>query len=155
VLTEADSDYFRHTYSAYSLWALGAAAWRRGDLDRAAGLQQQSLQLRGNDRMGITYCVEALAWIAASRQQYERAAVLLGAAVGLWRSMGTTPDSNQPMAGYHRDYEQQALGEAAFQAAYHRGLEMPAEDVLAYALQQRPKKTPQNRRHRPYRRGRC
>jgi hypothetical protein len=30
-------------------------------------LQQQSLRLRRHDRMGSTYCVEALAWIAASR----------------------------------------------------------------------------------------
>jgi len=88
----------------------------------------------------------SLAWIAASRQQYERAAVLLGAATGLLQFMGTTLDGNQHVAGYHRDCERQArqaLGEAAFQAAYHRGLELPAEDVLAYALQQPPEKPPQ------------
>jgi DNA-binding CsgD family transcriptional regulator len=95
--------------------------------------------------MGSTWCVEALAWIAASGRQYERAAVLLGAAAGLWQSMGTTLDGNQPMAGHQRDCERQArqaLGEAAFQAAYHRGLELPAADVLAYALQQQPEKPP-------------
>jgi predicted ATPase/DNA-binding CsgD family transcriptional regulator len=144
-LTETGSDYIRCAYSAYSLWALGAAAWRRGDLDRAAGLQQQSLRLRRNDRMGSTYCVEALAWIAASRHQYERATVLLGAVTGRLQSMGTTLDGNQYVAGYHRDCERQArqaLGEAAFQAAYHRGLELPAADVLAYALQQPAEKPP-------------
>jgi non-specific serine/threonine protein kinase len=144
-LTEAGSEYIRSAYSAYSLWALGAAAWRRGDLDRATVLQQQSLGLRRNDRMGATFCVEALAWIAASRHQYERAAVLLGAATGPLQSMGTTLDGNQHVAGYHRDCERQArqaLGEAAFRAAYHRGLELPAEDVLAYALQQPSKKPP-------------
>ena len=45
--------------------------------------------------------MEALAWIAASRRQYERAAVLLGAAAGLWQFMGTTLDGNQHVAGYH------------------------------------------------------
>ncbi len=142
-LTEAGSEYIRCWSSAWSLWALGAAAWRRGDLDRATGLHQQSLRLRRNDRMGTTFSVEALAWIAASRHQYERAAVLLGAATGLLRSMGTTLDGNQPMAGYHRDCERQArqaLGEAAFQAVYHRGLDLPAADVLGYALQQPPEK---------------
>ena len=145
-LTEAGSDYIRRAYSAYSLWALGAAAWRRGDLDRATGLHQQSLRLRRNDRMGTTFSVEALAWIAASRHQYERAAVLLGAATGLLQSMGTTLDGYQPLAGYQRDCERQArqaLGEAAFRAAYHRGLELPAADVLAYALQQPPEKPPE------------
>jgi non-specific serine/threonine protein kinase len=142
-LTEAGSEAIRSAYAAYSLWALGAAAWRHGDLDRATGLQQQSLRLRRNDRMGSTFCVEALAWIAASRQQYKRAAVLLGAASGPLRSMGTTLDDNLHVAGYHRDCERQArkaLGETAFQAAYHRGLDLSAEDVLTYALQQSPKK---------------
>ena len=61
------------------------------------------------------------------------------------RSLGTTLDSNQPMAGYQRDCERQArqaLGEQAFPAAYHRGLQLPAEDALAYALQQPPDKPP-------------
>ena len=144
-LTEAGSEYIRRAYSAYPLWALGAAAWRRGDLDRATGLQQQSLRLHRNDRMGSTFCVEALAWIAASGRQYERAAVLLGAAAGLWQFMGTTLDGNQHVAGYHRDCERQArqaLGETAFQAAYHRGLDLPAADVRGYALQQPPGKPP-------------
>ena len=59
--------------------------------------------------------------------------------------MGTTLDGHQPLAGHHRDCERQArqaLGETAFQAAYHRGLELPAEDAVAYALQQPPKKPP-------------
>jgi len=144
-LTEAGSDYIRNWYSAYPLWALGTAAWRRGDLDRAADLEQQGLRLLRHDRMGTTFCAEALAWIAASRHQHERAAVLLGAAAGVLRSMGTTLDSHQPLAGHHRDCERQvrqALGDAAFEAAYHQGAELPAEDLLAYALQQPPKKPP-------------
>ena len=147
-LTEAGSEFIRRGYSAWSLWALGTAAWRRGDLDRATGLQQQSLRLRArrNNRMGPAYCVEVLAWIAASGRQYERAAVLLGAAAGLWQSMGMSLDSHQPLAGHHRDCERQArqaLGETAFQAACHRGLDLPAADVLAYALQQPTEKPPE------------
>ena len=49
------------------------------------------------------------------------------------------------LEGYHGDCERQtrqALGEAAFQAAYHRGLELPAEDAVAYALQQSSAKPP-------------
>ena len=52
-LTEAGGEFIQRICSARWLWALGLAAWRRGDLDRAAGLQQQSLRLRAdlNDRM--------------------------------------------------------------------------------------------------------
>ena len=117
----------------------GSGGLAPGDLDRATGLEQQSLRLHRNDRMGSAFCLEALAWIAASRHQYERAAALLGAATGLWQFMGTTLDGNQHVAGYHRDCERQArqaLGEAAFQAAYRRGLKLPAADAVAYALQQ-------------------
>jgi predicted ATPase/DNA-binding CsgD family transcriptional regulator len=145
-MTEAGSEAIRGAYCAYSLWTLGAAAWRRGDLDRATGLEQQSLRLHRDDRMGTTFCLEALAWIAASRHQYERAAVLLGAATGLWQFMGTTLDGNQHVAGYHRDCQRQArhaLGETAFQAAYQRGLELPAAEAAAYALQQPPKTPPE------------
>ena len=59
--------------------------------------------------------------------------------------MGTTLDSYQHVAGHHRDCERQArqaLGETASQAAYHRGLELPAADAIAYALQQPPEKPP-------------
>jgi DNA-binding NarL/FixJ family response regulator len=126
---------------------MGVAAWRRGDLDRATGLQQQSLRLRArsNERMGTTWCVDALAWIAASRHQYERAAILLGAATGLLQSMGTSLDGFEHLVGFQRDCERQArqaLGETAFRAAYHGGLHLPAADVLAYALQQPPAKPP-------------
>jgi predicted ATPase/DNA-binding NarL/FixJ family response regulator len=148
-LTEADGEPIRRWYSAYCLWALGVAVWRRGDLDRAAELVQQSLRVQAlqeglNDQMGSAYCVEALAWIAASARQHERAAVLLGTAASQWRSMGTTLDGYQPLAGYQRNCERQArqaLGETAFQAAYHRGRELPGEGAFAYALQQ-PQKPP-------------
>jgi non-specific serine/threonine protein kinase len=144
-LTQADSPYIRSAYTAWSLWGLGVAAWRRGDLDRATGLQRQSLRLwEGlDDRTDPALCLEALAWIAASGRQYERAAVLLGAAAGVWQPTGTTLDSFQEFAGHHRDCEhqaRQALGEAAFQAAYHRGLDLPTADAVAYALQQPPEK---------------
>jgi predicted ATPase/DNA-binding CsgD family transcriptional regulator len=145
-LAEAGSEFLRRRYSASTLWALGLAVWRRGDLDRATGLEQESLRLREvpYDSVGSAYNVEALAWIAGSGRQFDRAAVLLGAAAGLRRSTGATLDGFQLMAEHQRDWERQArqaLGEQAFRAAYDRGLELPAEDAVAYALQQ-PKQPP-------------
>jgi non-specific serine/threonine protein kinase len=140
-LTEEGGELIRRWYSACSQWALGLVAWHRGDLDRATDLQQQSLRLRAGltDRLGVTYCLETLAWTAASGQQHERAAVLLSAANGLRRSMALTLDGQQHLAGYHADCERQArqaLGEAAFQAAGDRGLQLSPEDALTYALPQ-------------------
>jgi DNA-binding CsgD family transcriptional regulator len=146
VLTEASDEFIRRWSSGYALWSLGVAAWRRGNLDRAAALEQESLRLRETiyNPIGSALTVAALAWIAGSGQQFERAAALLGAAAGLWRSMGTPPDGFQTVAACQRDCEQQArqaLGETAFQAAYDRGLQLSAADAVAYALQ-RPKKPP-------------
>ncbi len=149
-LAEAGSEFLRRRYSASTLWALGLAVWRRGDLDRATGLEQESLRLREvlYDSVGSAHNVEALAWIAGSGRQLERAAVLLGAAAGLRRSTGATLDGFQLMAEHQRACERlarQALGEQAFRAAYDRGLELPAEDAVTYALQQPqqpPKKPP-------------
>jgi hypothetical protein len=73
-LAEASGDYTRRWTSAYSLWALGLAVWRRGDLDRAASLERESLRFRdlGYNPMGTAMSVEALAWIAGSGGQHER-----------------------------------------------------------------------------------
>jgi len=121
-LAEAGGDCTRRWSSAYSLWALGLAVWRRGDLDRAAGLEQESLRFRDlvYDPMGSAFSVEALAWIAGSARQYERAAVLLGVADGLRRPTGGTTDGFEPVMACRRDCEQQArqaLGEKGFRAA--------------------------------------
>ncbi len=146
-LTEAGGEAVQRSYSPYWLWPLGLAAWRRGDLDRATELEEQCLRLqaRAGERMGTALCLEVLAWIAASGRQHERAAVLLGAAAGLLRSMSVTLDGNQPLAGCRLDCERrarQALGETAFQAAYRRGLELPADDAVGYALPQPQTKQP-------------
>jgi predicted ATPase/DNA-binding NarL/FixJ family response regulator len=143
-LTEPGGEDIQDTYGAHAVWALGMVAWRRGDLDRATELQLRCLRLREGpgDRMGQVHCVEALAWIAASARQYDRAAVLLGAAASLWRSMATTLDGYGHLVGFEQDCERQArqaLGETAFRTAYHRGLELPAEDAIAYALKQPPR----------------
>ncbi|HEY2575561.1 MAG TPA: LuxR C-terminal-related transcriptional regulator, partial [Streptosporangiaceae bacterium] len=124
----------------------GVAAWRHGDLDQATVLQLRSLrQWEGlNERMGPTYCLEALSWIAASQGQPERAAILVGAAASLWQSMGTTVDGYHHLAGYHQDCERQtrqALGEAAFEEAYHRGMQLAPAYTVAYALRQ-PERPP-------------
>ena len=143
-ITEAGGEFVHRVYIAWALWALWRLAWLRGDLDRATELLQQSLRLRRNDRMGTTFCVEPLAWAAASGGQYERAAVLLGAAASLWRSVGANLEGFSELGDYHGDCEcqtRQALGEAAFQAAVVGGLELPAEDAVAYALQ-RPSAKP-------------
>ena len=143
-LTEAGGEFIRHWYSACSQWALGLVAWHRGDLDRATDLQQQSLRLREglNDRLGATYCLETLAWIAASGRQYERAAVLLGAATGLRRSMGTDPGRppapGGPPRGTARARPGRPWARRRSRPPATAACSCPPPTPSAYALQQSP-----------------
>ena len=146
-LTEGSGEFARHWSSGYSLWGQGLAVWHRGDLDRATALMQESLRLRETiyDPMGSALSVEALAWIAASGRQHERAAILLGAAASLRRPTGATLDGFEPVAASQRDCEdvaRRALGDQAFKAAYNRGLQLTAEDAVGYALQEQEQEQP-------------
>lgn len=74
---------------SHCLWGSGLAAWLEGDVDAAEETQKQALRLIAevDERSGTALCLDALAWIAASRRNIERAAVLQGAARAIWESI--------------------------------------------------------------------
>ena len=131
-------------HRAYALWALGLLALRQDDLDRAAGLQHQSLRLRRGlqDLTGTGWSLESLAWVEAAAGQSARAATLLGAADRLWESLGLPLQAYQHMMPYHDACEQaarQALGDQEFEAAGQRGRALSTDDIIAYALDEKPR----------------
>jgi predicted ATPase/DNA-binding CsgD family transcriptional regulator len=122
---------------SYALWGLGLAAWLLGDDGRAAGLEQAALRLKRDvgDQVGIPLCLEALAWIAASRDQAARAADLLGAATAAWNSIPAALPA--PLAGYRQaaaSRARDALGETSFTAHLVRAQEMPPSRAVAMAV---------------------
>lgn len=74
---------------SHCLWGLGMAAWLEGDEARAEQAEKEALRLVGeiDERTGIALCLEALAWISASRRDLERTARLRGAALSVWESI--------------------------------------------------------------------
>jgi len=127
---------------SYAMWALGLAAWRRGDPRAATAHQLASLRLRQarglDDVLGTALCLEALAWIEAG-QQPRRAAVLLGAADGRWQDYGLSIASYRHLACHRQACERQsrdALGEPTFQEAKRHGRSLDQAEALAYALQE-------------------
>jgi predicted ATPase/DNA-binding CsgD family transcriptional regulator len=89
------------------------------------------------DVVGTAYAVEALAWLSAQREQYERTAWLLGAADQLWSrtgrrlsSVALMEESRQRAANEAR----KALGERRFTAAYAHGTALSLDDVVRDAL---------------------
>ena len=89
------------------------------------------------DVVGTAYAVEALAWLAAQREQYERTAWLIGAADQLWNRTGRRlsgvalmEESRQRTVKVAR----RALGERRFTAAYAHGAALGLDAVVREAL---------------------
>ncbi len=126
---------------AYALFAVGLAAWNRGDWRRAEALMRESAAFRGaiGDRWGLAQCLEVLAWIAGARGDHGRAARGLGAVEPLWRAMGASPDRLWPhVQGHERCVAaaREALGERGYAAAFRAGAGLGLERALASAMEE-------------------
>jgi non-specific serine/threonine protein kinase len=88
---------------------------------------------------GFALCIEALAWIAASRRHAARAMTLLGAAAAAWASIPATLPA--PL-GRHHDTAlataRAALTDAAQRAAFEKGNSVRPADAVAIALGEPP-----------------
>jgi non-specific serine/threonine protein kinase len=89
------------------------------------------------DVLGTAYAVEALAWLAARREQPERTAWLLGAADQLWAVTGrrlsgiaVLEESRQHAV----DVARETLGMRRYAAAYSRGAALGVDAVVREAL---------------------
>jgi predicted ATPase/DNA-binding SARP family transcriptional activator len=117
----------------HTLGALGHLARGRGDLDRCEAYYRESLALRraAGDEFAVAQSLEDLACLAACREQYERATLLLGAAESMATRLGYSLPVAVPQA-----YEQAvsgaraALGEERFAAAWAAGRQLSPEEAL-------------------------
>ncbi|NHU44292.1 protein kinase [Rhodococcus sp. A14] len=136
--------YGEKMYRSRSLWALGTDLWRQGDAGRAVRLLEQSLELnRQLHNRVTTSCLETLAWISVEHDAL-RSAVLMGAADGLARSIGSTAITHFNLIAYHQNCEQKArqkLGDKAFGAAHRKGEQLGFDAAIAYALHEQTPST--------------
>ncbi|MFF0818463.1 ATP-binding protein [Rhodococcus sp. NPDC003318] len=128
-------------YRAYCLLIL-ALALVRTEPRRASALLEQVVRLERevDDVLGAAIAVEAMAWIAADADDWGRAAVLLGAAQALWRTVGSGSVNVMTMRGFHEECVERttkALGERAYGVAFRRGADSTFEDAVAHALGER------------------
>lgn len=124
-------------------WSL--IAWQDGQLRRASTLAAESLRIERafTYRLGIAHSLEVLAWIAASQEQRDRAAQLLGAAHAIWEAIGAS------YTGHLLDNHDRcitttraALGDTAFQKAFEHGAGLSSDEVISYALGEKAKTPP-------------
>jgi len=124
----------------WSLWSLGLAQWRAGQHQDATRTLQEGIRLfqpmRNLD--GVSVCVQALAWCAASASPDEGAARLLGAAEAVWGIIG----GNVFQAVYrefdHRSEEQlrSAIGNERFDSAFAEGAAYSLDQAVDLAIAQ-------------------
>ncbi|MCZ4589073.1 protein kinase domain-containing protein [Rhodococcus opacus] len=129
-------------YRSYALWVMGVTEWRQGDADRAGGLLERSLRLtrEASNRRTAASGLEALAWIAAGEKKPRRAAVLLGSAEELSRSVGSDAVVFPGLLVHHEECERtsrRALGERGFAEASREGRRLGFDAAVAYALGER------------------
>jgi len=124
-------------YLGYARWGLAVVTWLRGDPDGAAALVCDSLRsMRAiDDPVGVAECLNALAWIAATRQQAVLALTLMGAAEAAWAAV---PAVLQPALRGHHDAAlgaaRAALPDSECRAALTKGTAMSRADAIALAL---------------------
>ncbi len=120
-------------------WNLSVGWWGAGDLRQAQSSAVAALRLKRDlgDRLGIPFCLEMLAWVAGSGGEPRRAAVLFGAVERPWQRIGRPLVAGEPLLAWRDQVQARVrgdLGSRAYETARRQGAQMPADDVLAYAL---------------------
>jgi predicted ATPase/DNA-binding NarL/FixJ family response regulator len=122
--------------SGYLYLVSGLALGQRPGLEHASAValcRALTAKHELGDVVGTAYAVEALAWLAARREQYERTAWLIGAADQLWNRTGRRlsgvalmEESRQRTVKAAR----KALGERRYAAAYAHGTALGLDVVV-------------------------
>ena len=125
-----------------ALYTLAQVALLGGELEPATSgfVEGMGLSEEMGDLANAAYCLEGLAAVAGARGEAQRSACLFGAAQGLLETIGVPvwtsykPDRSL----YERTMAdlREALGEAAYQAAFSEGRAMPPERAVEYALEE-------------------
>ncbi|HET6501344.1 MAG TPA: LuxR C-terminal-related transcriptional regulator [Amycolatopsis sp.] len=124
---------------SWTKWNLAVVRWELGEYERAAGELRESLRIKEDldDRLGIPFCVDLLAWVADSAGDAHRAAVLFGAAEKMWQRIG------KPLFGFEillrrranaMRGSRSALGDRAYDTAAHQGARLSQREIIAYAV---------------------
>jgi non-specific serine/threonine protein kinase len=130
---------------SHCLWGLGVATWLDGDDIRAEQAEKEALRLMGelDERTGIALSLEALAWISASRREFERSARLQGAALSVWESIPRhLPDPFHDHATRCEQATRRALGSARRARLVEQGRRLDRAAAVAVGLERKQQSRP-------------
>jgi non-specific serine/threonine protein kinase len=118
---------------------LGTLEWAQGDSASAEARLKEAVRIQDGlgHRWGMLNSLAGLAWVAGTRGQLDRAALLLGAGAALSQELGITLF---PHAQVHETACETAaragLGDAGYEEAWARGFALSRERVVAAALEE-------------------
>jgi non-specific serine/threonine protein kinase len=121
-----------------ALWTRGAARWLSGDVSHAVEDTLACLRIKESlgDLHTITMAIDLLAVCLVAQEDYDRAAVLCGAGDSLWQTLRAPVQQGPYYAEIRRNAAEtcrQALGDARFETAHRRGIELSVAEAIAAA----------------------
>ncbi|MEV0087507.1 LuxR C-terminal-related transcriptional regulator [Saccharopolyspora sp. NPDC050642] len=127
-------------------WAelvLGLARWRQGDFPAALAHVHECLRIKQlfNDVPGMLMAIELEAWLSATQGRVARAARLSSAVAHLWRPLGRYLFGLERYLGWHAEADariRNALPTAELRAERSRGAEYTLDELIRFALGERP-----------------
>jgi predicted ATPase/DNA-binding CsgD family transcriptional regulator len=127
-------------WRSWALWSVCLIEVARGGLVRAddTGKQALGLQRALDNRLGIAFGLDALAWVAEQEGRYERSATLFGAASSAWEALGSAPGNYAPVGPPHDQHiaaARDSFGTTDFDAAFKRGHALSRDAALSWAME--------------------
>ncbi len=124
---------------SWGLTLLALVRWQQGDGARVAALLQDALPIQQlvHDSWAAGIGLEILAWTAVADQRHEHGARLLGACQAIKRREGAAMAELGPFAEHHTASVrkvQNALGDAAYTAAFGQGTRFTLDEAINHAL---------------------
>ncbi|MER7951104.1 AAA family ATPase [Streptomyces sp. NPDC096079] len=124
---------------AYALYVLGYSAWTRDAYGEARELLTECVSINHTfrDLVGLVLAIELLALVTVSEGDPVEAAVLQGATVPVWDTVGIRLFGSEAFDGPRALCEQraeEALGAEAFDVAVREGRNLPLDAVVERAL---------------------
>ncbi|MEU2118318.1 AAA family ATPase [Streptomyces sp. NPDC016459] len=124
---------------AYALYVLAYAAWSRGAYGEARELLTECVLINHTfrDLVGLVLAIEVLALVAVSEGDPVEAAVLQGATVPVWDTVGVRLFGSEAFDGPRSlcaQRAEEALGAEAYGAAFRAGQALSAAEAVERAL---------------------
>jgi predicted ATPase/DNA-binding CsgD family transcriptional regulator len=119
-------------------YCTGFAQLLLGSLDASADSLRTALAMNHElgERVTMAYCLETLGWLAATREQHDRAAWLLGAADPLWQRAGRRLSGDTNLEQFHQQAAKsvrETLGDSAYTTVFGQGAHETLERVVEFA----------------------